>query len=162
MVIKQNVRRRRQERIQRILQEQWQEKLPEHKGVPVVSVDERLDDPEYVWKLKNKQWQREQRAAEFGAKTSELETGNWLSLFTGRYVMMQLLIAALLFLLLWGLFQTDKPWAQKSQLFVERTLTEPFEFEVIARWYQQYFQGTPSFIPAFDRNKQAEKVNAFD
>lgn len=152
MTIKDNIRRRRQERIVNLLNRSEQARIE-----PVTS--DRSDDPEYVWKMRHQQWQRELDHNDHAE--SHLDMSQHRPMFW-RQLRYQFAFAMLAFLLIWGMFQLDQPWAQKGQAFIDRALTQPFEFETISQWYNQFFQGNPSFIPAFDREAEAEKVNAFD
>lgn len=162
MAIRDNIRRRRQERIETILTRSQHEPLMKEKHGGPLDIEklDRMDDPEYVWKMKHQQWQRELEHDDDGFKQrSMMGLFHYLSWRQLRY---QFAFAMLVFMLVWGMLQLDHPWAEKGQAFIDRALTQPFEYETIAKWYGQFFQGTPSFIPAFHREDEAKKVNAFD
>lgn len=170
MAIKDNIRRRRQERIASILNKSERmpladlaDKKSEHGALGLnndLNNADRLDDPEYVWKMKQQQWRRELEHS--GDGDDDKSEASILHYMSSRQLRNQFACALLVFILILGMFQLDHPWAQKGQAFIDRALNEPFEYEAIAQWYHQFFQGTPSFIPAFERDADAEKVNAFD
>ncbi|AJY76065.1 M23 family metallopeptidase [Paenibacillus beijingensis] len=66
-----------------------------------------------------------------------------------RELRMRLLAAALLFGAVWGLFQAQGEWATGGQSFVTRALTQNMDFQAVAVWYRETFDGAPTFIPIF-------------
>lgn len=104
--------------------------------------DDRLQDPEYLWK----QRQRELRG--LGGEDEMTPPGVW----TARLIVSKFIICALLFAVVWGLFQLEQPWAVKVQETVRQTMTSEFDFAALDAWYQEHFQGFPSFIPAMNRD----------
>lgn len=166
MKVKANVRQRRQERIKTI-----QSYRPELIGngeseqkppiLPSNERDERWEDPEYVWKLKERQLfqtpnngQASREKDDSGFHTTKSPT---LKRFT-----VKLLISGLGFLLLWGLFQAQHPVAEKARSWVSRSLTEDIQFASLAAWYETKFGGPPSFLPAFrdKKGQEAQKVHS--
>lgn len=107
------------------------------------SEDSRLNDPEYMWK----QRQRELRG--LGVEDELTSPGLW----TARLIASKFIICALLFAVVWGVFQLEKPWAIKAQESIRQTMTDEFDFAALDAWYQKHFRGFPSFIPAMNRDK---------
>lgn len=133
MYVKDKVRRRRQDRIKAIVDEQQ---------LNTSADDERLKDPEYVWHMKDNPWN----------KHDEVPWANRIRNQIGWSIF--------LFVVIWGIFQWDNPWMLKGKGIIENSLTEEFQFETIAIWYDDFFQGAPTFIPTFDKNNNAAKVDA--
>lgn len=137
MVSNHKLKERRKQRIQSILA---QETKLNHKqqtdAFPVSSIirDEKWQDPEYVWK----QQQRAQKLS---------ERPHHVVVFM-RLLFNKLLISFFLFVVLWGMFQLETPWAQTWQEKVQRVMSNPVDFSRIQSWYTSHFSGFPSLIPA--------------
>lgn len=173
MVVKANVRQRRQDRIKEISEKQRvsiahdpyhlpfgeDELYPTNRGDYVRGGDSRetpgkSDDPEWVWKRKvNQGWshidQDERRRIEHEQRWRE-----WMEPPTRGQMRGKLLFCAVLFGLVWGMFQISHPWAVQGQAFVTKALTEPYSFEAMKQWYGKLFEGAPSFIPVLGIHQQ--------
>jgi stage IV sporulation protein FA len=180
METKHNVRRRRQERIKSLL-ERAGDAASAHPGNPnqrpersrrtaemsgsvapaafdglfAEDAGGRMDDPEYVWKQQQKQLAAQYRGA--------YDEGGWNGFLSPRHMLFRLIGAALLFAAVWGLFQSDRPWAEKAQEAVRRSLTEQLDFRRWQSWYEAHFDGFPSLIPAFKSGgERAKEASAAD
>lgn len=106
------------------------------------------NDPEFVW---NQKYKREWGAA---ASWNELEE-EWEepsgTLLIRNFARKKMLISAILFGLVWGIFQVNHPLADEAKRFIRTSLTESKPFDKLAVWYDKTFQGAPSFIPRFWR-----------
>jgi stage IV sporulation protein FA len=170
MFDKDKVRQRRQERIKAIQNDPNKSRVPKdledsiearfHRNELKSSslkvqhndaADKRLEDPEYVWKMKNNPWRENDDQENVKA---------WNPVPTANKIRNQIGLCILVFFMIWGMFQFDSPWTLKGRGFIERSLTEEFQFGAVASWYEEYFQGAPSFIPTFDKNTNTVKVNA--
>ncbi|GIQ70170.1 hypothetical protein XYCOK13_29940 [Xylanibacillus composti] len=116
-----------------------------------------FDDPELAWKYRDNPW-------EIHSSDSSGESwrpGGGFNPLAGE-LGGKLVVSAALFVLVWGLFQVDRDWAEPGQELVRQTLTQQSDFNSVAVWYESWFDGAPSFIPSFRSSEQAqvEKVNA--
>lgn len=162
MNIKDHIRRRRQDRIYAILREQTAYRqlnrmtdrhlqADDRQSFPMdAHMQEAMADPEYVWKQKQRQWEKEQHLH------GDHRHSGPRFLKTLQY---QVVGGILAFCLIWGLFQLDDDWARQGQTFIERHLNEDFAFDAVAKWYDQFFRGTPSFLPTYQIESPTEKVN---
>lgn len=159
MNVNDHIRRRREERIHTILREQARkaeaekERFDHQPLQPIHEVAGPLDDPEYIWKLKQQQWQED---------LGDPKATQGFGVYFMQHFRLQLGICLLVFTLVWGMFQLEFEWAKRGQTLIERSLTEDLQFEVIANWYDNVFQGTPSFIPTYNKERNSEKVDAID
>lgn len=71
-------------------------------------------------------------------------------------IWVKLILSAILFGLVWGIFHIDQPWADKGKQFVAQALTKDMEYQSLAAWYRSKFDGAPSFLPAFGIHKKEE------
>ncbi|KAI7262208.1 hypothetical protein KC345_g9500 [Hortaea werneckii] len=102
-------------------------------------------DPEAMWKKQRSSWEDEGGGGpRFGAG------------FMRRTVASVLVFGAI-----WGIFAAREPWALKSQDFITGVLSNDMDFTAMQVWYEEHFNGAPSFIPIFgDKEQPAEKVTA--
>ncbi|MDF2964226.1 MAG: peptidase [Paenibacillus sp.] len=116
----------------------------------------RWNDPEYVWKRKLNRDIAER------VQDYEYDDGGGGFMPTRRNIRTKLVISCILFAAVWGMFQTDHPWANKGKAFVTSALSEPFDFQPVALWYERQFGGAPTLLPALNPVKQeeAQKVTA--
>lgn len=122
---------------------------------------ERMNDPEYVWKMRQKEWLEQISFSTDEEPPSGFGGGSGGRLgSSARKFAAQLLVSALLFALIWGLFQLRQPWAIHGQAAVREALTRDFPFAAVAAWFEEEFSGAPSFLPAFLFKRDADKVNA--
>lgn len=70
----------------------------------------------------------------------------------------QTLIAAVLLMATYVLFQSPAPAARQAQSFVTEVMERDFNFAGVAKWYEANVGGLPAIIPAFkdDRQKDAD------
>ncbi len=170
MKVKQNVRQRRQERLKSLMErqdspsslsrrEEWMNRSEPAFSEPgpgryadagAQAIDPRMEDPEYVWKLKQKTlgWgladPDEIRSAQSSSRWREWSQRPTLGQFRFKIVLCVFIYAAV-----WGLFQIDQPWAAKAQTQIGLMFTQDFQFDRAAVWYKSHFQGFPSLIPVF-------------
>ncbi|MBO2943934.1 M23 family metallopeptidase [Paenibacillus sp. F411] len=111
------------------------------------SVSER--DPEKLWKQGYRGWE-EPVPTPPASGPPRLMTG----------LLRRIVISALLFGAVWGVFSTDQPWAARVQWFVLDGLSREMDFAAAQAWYEEHFGGAPSFIPIFGQDPQeSTKVN---
>ena len=91
-----------------------------------------------------------------------LQQGKLSLIPTRRQIWVKLFISAVLFACIWVMFQQDGAWAETGKGFVRDSLTQEIRYETVAAWYEDKFQGTPSFIPSFFQWKiqEVKKVDA--
>ncbi|MGU3473015.1 peptidoglycan DD-metalloendopeptidase family protein [Paenibacillus sp. D51F] len=123
-------------------------------------------DPELEWKRSANPWQRLEEAsgslsAPFRKQEGRTPSSGRRSGSGGsrsgsggtsgfrRELQVKLLLSAVLFGAVWGLFQLSGGAARQGQALVTEALTEQMDFTRLAGWYNQVFAGAPSFIPGF-------------
>lgn len=72
--------------------------------------------------------------------------------------MWQLVLSLALFLMTFFVFQSNKPLAVKGQAWVKEALNKEYNFSGVQAWYQEYFSGSPAFLPTIAKSPVA--VNA--
>jgi stage IV sporulation protein FA len=177
MVVKANVRQRRQDRIKKLTETpinsvqsteglrsrpyffnaksgHTSDESPAVRSEMRGREDERLNDPEYVWNNRSRlDWDLYgDRAAREPIGEAELLRG-WVAPPSRGQIRGKIIICLLAFALIWGMFQLDHPWALKGQTLVTKAMTEDIQFEALSAWYEKVFNGAPSFIPAFNFKK---------
>lgn len=165
METRDKVKQRRMERV-RLLREATEE---EHKiGLPLYAEpgrtksdpewNRRMEDPEFAWNQKYKM-----EAARMARESDDEAWQGWrMAPPSGKAVWIKLIISVILFAAIWGMFQIKHPLADKGRLMLRASLTESFDFQAAAAWYEQRFGGSPSFIPSFGSRtgEDAIKVNS--
>jgi stage IV sporulation protein FA len=158
MMTKRNVRERRQHRIRTLLQNNGgrvkesfrglrEMRQPDVRPLPDMR-DDRWLDPEYVWKQR-------QRMLE-GGGPEDPPTQRKIRSFVIRFA-----VSAVLFAAAWLLYQSDAPWAVRTQRAVSAAMETSFDFQAVEAWYERHFSGFPSFIPVWKGGPEpSEKVNA--
>lgn len=102
-------------------------------------------DPEVMWKKQRSSWEDE------GGDGPRFGAG----------FMRRTIASLLVFGAVWGIFAVSEPWAVKSQYFITGALSNDMDFAAVQVWYEEHFNGAPSFIPIFgDKEVPAEKVTA--
>lgn len=108
-------------------------------------------DPEIEWKRKSREWLHAVHGGEReGTRDDEYPSGRMPG--SGRQstgFLRRLVLSAVLFGAVWGLFRLDMPWAEPARAFVIAALTEEMDTAAVAAWYRDTFAGAPSFIPSF-------------
>ncbi|AIQ20080.1 MULTISPECIES: M23 family metallopeptidase [unclassified Paenibacillus] len=103
-------------------------------------------DPEVMWKERRGGW--------------EDEGGGGRSHFSAGFIR-RTVASLLVFGAVWGIFFLHQPWALKAQDFVSDALNKDMDFAAAQVWYEEHFDGAPSFIPIFgDEEQPAQKVTA--
>jgi len=140
--------------------------------------DNQEADPERAWKRQPKPWEQGGRNTLSGlsglrsadgspsggiVKSSEHSWGGGHSgrgnaLAKGFYI--QLFVSGILFVTIFAMFKLDFDMAKKGQQVVASALTESFDFNQAAAWYNSAFAGAPSFIPMFERAGQENAAQA--
>lgn len=116
--------------------DEWRPRRPED-GEP---------DPEKQWKERKWDWNEEG-----GRRTNRFVSG-----FIRRII-----ISAILFGAVWGVFAIDRPWAYQAQNIIADSLSRDMDFAAVRTWYDRYFDGAPAFIPLFgDGEESVRKVAA--
>jgi len=118
-------------------------------GDPDSRLEPPSDDPEYVWKLKERELLQglKSRRTDFGGADDGREhppRGQ-----AGRRWLAQLWIACLMFVAVVVMFSLEHPLAKRGQNLVVRLLTNELDFAAVAAWYEKTFSGFPSILPAF-------------
>ncbi|GIO94737.1 M23 family metallopeptidase [Paenibacillus lactis] len=73
----------------------------------------------------------------------------------------RLVVSALLFGIVWGIFSMQQPWALRTQAFIIEGLSREMDFRAAQVWYEEHFGEAPSFIPIFGQaDEHSTKVNA--
>lgn len=162
MEVKANVRQRRQERIKSLQNDHRAEPMPRislPEAEPPTAADERWSDPEFVWKMKQKQWLSSSGHRSSDDSEQGGSGGNRLVPST-RAIWLKLLASILGFMLVWGMFRLEHPWAYQGRQWVGAALTQDMPFTALAGWYERTFGGAPSFLPAFRGKKEQEAHRA--
>lgn len=103
-------------------------------------------DPEALWKRQHSKW--------------DDDSGGGRPRF-GKGLLRRTVASVLIFGAVWGIFTVQEPWALKSQYFITGVLSNDMDFAAVQVWYEEHFNGAPSFIPIFgDQGVPAEKVTA--
>jgi stage IV sporulation protein FA len=161
---KSDIKNRRKERIRRLLEDTSKESpvppespvfaLPEQKtsfkewneGPKNEHITAVEPDPELIWKQRRNNWE------DYG----DGDKPGFITGFLRRTV-----ASALVFGVVWGIFNVQQPWSHKAQAFVFDALNNEMDFKAVRVWYEEHFNGAPAFIPIFgDTEESAEKVNA--
>lgn len=100
-----------------------------------------MQDPELIWKQRQRQWLDEHR-------------DHLPSRRKGMGV--RFILSLVLFATTWTMFQIDTEWSRKGQQYVTSVFSQSYHFEDIAVWYNKVFQGAPSFLPAFEQNNKLD------
>ncbi|MCC3376912.1 M23 family metallopeptidase [Cohnella sp. REN36] len=69
-------------------------------------------------------------------------------------------VALLVFAGVWGWFRLELPGSDEAQTWVAQAVTRDMDFAAVEAWYAKTFGGSPSFLPAFRHNSDAEAVSA--
>ncbi len=161
MSVKMNIRKRRNEKIKHIMEKgtgtdrfSMGERREVHVDdrVPVENAsgsDPRMEDPEYVWKLRQKRMDWQFDPYERGRVEEEKGWSEWMASPTRNQLGFKLVACALLFILVWGAFHTNQAWTQPVRSFVTDAMTKDMDYQKAAAWYKTVFKGSPSFLPAF-------------
>ncbi len=188
MVLKNDVKQRRQQKIKSLI-EKAEVTKPEIDTTTVL-----VDEPRSLPEQYDKNWQYDRPVSvahqdpELAWKTNPNPWAAWGDSFGGgdkrsfvpnvdltnndRYggarkrhsfrkeLLWKLIISTFLFVAIWTMFQINESWTLKGQAVVKQALTDEIDFAVVAAWYKNNFAGAPSFIPIF--GNQADKAIGVD
>jgi stage IV sporulation protein FA len=122
-----------------------------------VQLDEQ--DPEKLWKSSAAPWLGLNRPGTvYGDHTMDYPPIGPDSGGSSRFIRqlrLQFVVSAVLFGAIWGIFQLNGGIAERGQTIVTAALTEEFDFQTVAAWYDRTFAGSPAFIPLFRDNNEA-------
>lgn len=108
-------------------------------------------DPEKMWKQGHRGWYDNVTEPVIPPRNSSFMGG----------LMRRFAASVLVFGAVWGIFSIDEPWALRAQGYIVEGLSREMNFQAAQAWYEEYFGGTPSFIPIFGQSDQnSTKVNA--
>jgi len=102
-------------------------------------------DPETEWKRRSREWLAEADADRASGRSGGDHPRSGLL----RGLLARTAASAALFAAVWGLFQSDEPWASAPQRLIAQALTEDMDTRAAAEWYRRTFAGSPAFIPIF-------------
>lgn len=100
-------------------------------------------DPEKLWKKDHNHWKH----VDVEEHETREEDHSSYSFF--KHVKIQFILAIVLFAALFGLNQLEHPAVSQTKSWLKAELQRSLDFIAIASWYEQTFQGSPSFIPSF-------------
>jgi stage IV sporulation protein FA len=114
-----------------------------------------MNDPEYMW---NQKWRHEYAIH----KNDSYDDGRSPFRPGLKTFRLKLIISCAIFVLIWGLFQLNNPWANKGKSYISSALHESIDFQTVSLWYERQFGGNPSLLPTWLPGKQQEarKVTA--
>ncbi|MEB3100372.1 peptidoglycan DD-metalloendopeptidase family protein [Ferviditalea candida] len=167
MKTKREIRQRRQERIKELTdkrEKQYHRSEPPREAFERNQAeayrppyDKRLEDPEYVWKMKRSSFGWDNDPYDFEHQGGDDRWREWTTRPTKKQFKGKILFSILVFGLVWGMFQLHSPWALKGQEWVRKAMTEDYQFAKAAAWYRQVFGDTPVILPAFGKDKNKDK-----
>lgn len=78
-------------------------------------------------------------------------------------LVMQTFFAFFLMTGTWLIFQSDAPSAKQAQSFISEVMNRDYNFQGVARWYEENIGGAPAILPAFreDRGKGDKKDSSW-
>jgi stage IV sporulation protein FA len=106
----------------------------------------KMEDPEFAWR------QRYKQDRSLNGSGSDMQEKNGLYPPSLKTIWIKLLLSALIFAVIWGMFHIKLPWADKGRQLVVASLTQTMDVQAVAAWYAKKFGDSPSFIPSF-RNR---------
>lgn len=105
-------------------------------------------DPEKLWKKDHNHWKHVE------VEDHETQEEEYSSYSFFKHVKIQLILAIVLFAIVFGLNQLEHPAVIQSKTWLKTELERSLDFIAIASWYEGNFQGSPSFIPSFDSKSE--------
>lgn len=106
-------------------------------------------DPEKLWKKDNNHWNQPGMEEHAG---SELDEKSSYSFF--QHLKFQAIFAIIIFAALLAASYVKHPFIEQSKSWLKTELGRSFDFVAIAVWYEELFQGSPSFIPSFGNKSE--------
>ncbi|WP_438347110.1 peptidoglycan DD-metalloendopeptidase family protein [Paenibacillus sp. FA6] len=96
-------------------------------------------DPEVVWKKERGRWNED-----YGKRTNH----SFISSFIWR-----LLLSAILFGLIIGVYRSQQAWAVSIQHYIAQSLNREMDFQAAESWYVAHFGEAPTIIPIFKESQ---------
>jgi len=124
-------------------------KMPMHDDLPPPR------DPEEAWKRRMASWSGQPSSADSAGTGRTRLFPAW-----GGFSLTSFIISAVLFALIWGVYQLDSAWARRAQSIIAAALQEPFETRRAAEWYESVFGGSPAWIPLWQNGTSGEEAQA--
>lgn len=185
MSLHSNIKRRRRARIEQIINQTSPSTAPrpkrrqqagglsgrddkhegtEHRGASLGTSggDQRPKDPEEAWKRRMAQWSEHAHSpvgssgvTDFAEPSDRRRKGHFPAL--GGFSIPSVFVSLALFMMLWGLYSIERPWAVRAQQAVASVVNHSFSSEQVAAWYEEIFGGTPSWIPVFQREQNSQQ-----
>jgi len=112
-------------------------------------------DPEKLWKQSRNHWN--DPGLEDHNADEDTEKRRVFSFF--QHIKIQTIFAVLLFVAMLIASQFDHPLVTKSKNWIRSELSSSFDFVAVAVWYDNLFEGSPSFIPRFGNNSELALAN---
>lgn len=118
-------------------------------------------DPEEAWKRRVASWSGQPYQSDDAIHQPTRRKRNPQLPAWGGFSFTSLFISASLFILVWGVFQIQEPWAWRVQSVISNELDEPFQAEQVATWYESIFGGAPSWIPAIRTDDESDPTPVY-
>jgi len=119
---------------------------------------EKQRDPEELWKLNPNPWEKWgfESMDKINSKDDVIDSKEELprkySFF--RHIRMQFIVSIILFVIVVSLGQISNENIQEGKRWLGQELSQSFDFVAMANYYQQFFAGSPSFIPSFGNRSE--------
>jgi stage IV sporulation protein FA len=123
-------------------------------GYPLYSRYPLERDPEQVWKEKEEHMFSRSLLGQPLTAANQKDAGQ--ARRPGRTFRLQVLASALIFVLVWGLFQFPHPLTEKARNEIAQAVEREWNFAAISAWYESKFGAAPSFLPTFRFGGQPE------
>mgnify|MGYP003814620333 CR=1 FL=1 len=112
-------------------------------------------DPEEAWKRRMASWSGQPSSADSIGSGRVRCFPAW-----GGISLASFLISAVLFALIWSVYQLDSAWARRAQSVIATALQEPFRTNQVMSWYESVFGGSPAWIPLWQDGMSGEEAQA--
>lgn len=175
MQIRDNVRRRRRERILQLLDQRpaggaddvlrEEERIPDARAEPA-RMPEPDADPEKWWKEQQRRlneegpsWRGIGRLATSSVAPGIPQPGGGAASRFAAGFAIRLAAALILFGAAWAWFRSDLPGSREARAWTASAVTQDMDFQAAEAWYVRHFGGSPSFLPVF--RSKGESREAF-
>jgi len=111
-------------------------------------------DPEKLWKQGKNYWS-DPSIEQHDSK--DVESKNAYSFM--QHIKIQFWIALCLLIGIVGASYVQHPMVDQSKNWIKQELNKSFDFMAIAVWYNELFEGSPSFIPRFGNKSEHVLAN---
>lgn len=179
--MKEDIRRRRQERIRDILiAEEAKRKSHAMEGVDGISSPPAFVHPEVVlsYPSATTDYKNEEQREEYESSRKyqydpeqqwKLSRSQWNDRYgweeppsrvssVWRSWRSRFLVSILLFTAAYGITSFPAEWNAPMRVWIQSSLHDEMDMRPIAAWYERTFAGTPVFIPLFPQDKEATKT----